>query len=131
MKNLTLFFLFAVYISCSETSEGFPPLDDYHSLSSISCECAPIKIVPFQEQWKFDFINSEVTVRTFGDGMIDHLFVEGVYAIVYDTISNANEDLLKIKGRTFGVRIEDGAIFLDSGSLSGIADLPFYVFIKN
>lgn len=53
-------------LACSNTVE-LEQRNEFYSLELISCKCDPIEIIPFPQQWKFDFATSEIEVDIAGD----------------------------------------------------------------
>ena len=133
MKHL--FFLLTILITINCTSENnIDPIEDYYSLGIVSCECAPPNIIPFQQQWKFDFTNSKLDVVVDGEVQSWLLFDTGQYDMrLVDTITVFNDSInaIIIDERPFwftymdeeSITISDPGAACDKGAT--------YLFFKN
>jgi hypothetical protein len=123
MKYLLIIFT-TVFLSCNK-EEQFSPLKDFYSLTSISCECSLIQIVDHQQQCRLDTNENILVVKTFGDVSSGLFLSDGAYPI---SISN---DIININSRAYRFQNDGMFMLLDSGSTTGIEDLPVYHFVKN
>ncbi len=131
MKNLFLFLLLSTVVSCSKDAEVYPQLEGFYSLIDIGCECEPFNIIPNQQQWRVDYEESVMDVRTFGNE-VNHLFLEaGIYPINFDSISYPGNVIIEIDGGNYGFRDDGRFMNIDQTITSGIADLPVHTFEKN
>ncbi len=135
-KYLMLISIIAVtLISCGDdpNNDEIIPLEGYHSLTAIRCECFPIEIIPFQQQWKFDFDNSELTVAVTGTMEKQQILESAVYKFkLIDTTSSwvGSTAMLQLDDRSFffkrvmdGIQLSDPEASNDNGS--------YYDFVEN
>ena len=126
MKYLKLFFISILSILGCSKEESPVALSNYNSLESISCECDRIEIVPFQQQWRLNFIDSICEVKVFG--VVEHGFIfdEGTYEFdLKDTVGvyQIAFQVMKLNNRTFyysdltnGFSISDPGASCDKGA---------------
>lgn len=125
MKPLICFLSIFLILAC-RTEDEFGPIDDFYSLQFIGCECDPIEIIPFQQQWSLNFDNFEADIRVFGEIENGLILEEGIYLFeIIDTITYLQNpaELLRINGRSFWysinesfLRISDIGADCDKGS---------------
>jgi len=109
MRYLIFTFVLASLFGC-RTEEELNPINDFYSLHSIACECDPIEIIPFQQQWNLNFDNFEVDVRVFNEVEQGLIFEQGKYSFqIIDTINSWQNpsQMIKINNRPFWFSISE------------------------
>ena len=125
-KLFTFLFLACLCISCSEDEESILPLEGYYSLFNVTCDCAPINVVPHQTQIEWDEADGILRVRTFFEDQETTGFLpEGDYAITYDN------GIMNVNGRFFSVSSFQNSLIFNTSSPFGTLTLPSYVFVMN
>ena len=123
MKHLLIIFI-VVLLSCDK-DENFTALEDFYSLTSISCECNRIQILPHQQQCSLDTNKNILVVKTFGKVSSGLFLSDGIYPI------SISDNVITIDKREFGFQKNVDFMSFDSGSPYGIVDFAVYTFVKN
>lgn len=134
----SIFLLLVLTISaCSDsremTLEELTPLDGYHSLVEIVCECIPPEVTDFQQQWRFDLDNSIVDVVVIDEIEIGLILEQGRYEVTMIDTSyswGGVATMLRFDNRDFfyntteqGITLSDPGAEVDAGS--------YYIFHDN